>query len=56
MIMVLDNPSGYVTRIMRSEIFEIPEDVESFPLALELIAAVWIAKVCLLEIVFATIF
>ncbi|CAG8579004.1 568_t:CDS:10 [Paraglomus brasilianum] len=45
MLMALDNPSGYVMRLTKSDVFEIPEDVASFALALELIAAVWMSKV-----------
>lgn len=44
MLMILDNPAGYVVRITKSDLFEIPEDVESFPMAMELIAAVWMMK------------
>lgn len=45
MLMTLDNPAGYVMRLTKGDIFEIPEDVESFSLALELIGAVWMFKV-----------
>ena len=45
MLMSLDNPAGYVMRLTKSDTFEIPEDVESFALALELISAVWMFKV-----------
>ncbi|CAG8837549.1 10497_t:CDS:2, partial [Gigaspora margarita] len=44
MLMTLDNPAGYVMRLTKGDIFEIPEDVESFSLALELIGAVWMFK------------
>ncbi len=45
MLMSMDNPAGYVMRLTKSDTFEIPEDVESFALALELISAVWMFKV-----------
>ncbi|RUS34619.1 hypothetical protein BC938DRAFT_479469 [Jimgerdemannia flammicorona] len=38
MIMVLDNPAGYVTRITKIDLFEIPEDVE---IVLELIVSIF---------------
>ncbi|CAG8833630.1 18303_t:CDS:2, partial [Gigaspora margarita] len=44
MLITLDNLAGYVMRLTKGDIFEIPEDVESFSLALELIGAVWIFK------------
>ncbi len=47
MLMSLDNPDGYVMRLTKGNIFEIPENVESFALALELISAVWMFKVCI---------
>ncbi|CAG8705294.1 17961_t:CDS:2 [Cetraspora pellucida] len=40
-----DNPTGYIMRLTKSDLFEIPEDIESFALALELIGAVWMSKV-----------
>ncbi|CAG8471208.1 2286_t:CDS:10 [Diversispora eburnea] len=44
MIMTLDLPAGYVTRINKSELYRIPEDIESFNDAIELITAVWKSK------------
>nr|CAG8506175.1 14904_t:CDS:2 [Entrophospora candida] len=44
MIMTLDLPAGYVTRINKSELYHIPEDIESFNDAIELITAVWKSK------------
>jgi hypothetical protein len=43
-IMSLDNPSGYITRITRGDILEIPEEVLSFSKALKLIATTLNAK------------
>ena len=43
--MTLDLPAGYVTRINKSELYRIPEDIESFNDAIELITAVWKSKV-----------
>ncbi|CAG8548246.1 10741_t:CDS:10 [Cetraspora pellucida] len=37
-------PAGYITRINKSELYRIPEDVESFNDAVELITAVWKSK------------
>ena len=48
MLMLLDNPDGYVMCLnTKSNIFEIPENVKLFALALELISAVWMFKVCI---------
>ncbi|CAJ0876178.1 5051_t:CDS:2 [Entrophospora sp. SA101] len=44
MIMTLDLPAGYITRINKSELYRIPEDIESFNDAIELITAVWKSK------------
>mgnify|MGYP006951367578 CR=1 FL=1 len=45
MIMSLDLPSGYITRLTKSDLYYIPEDVGSFSKAIELITAVWKSKV-----------
>lgn len=44
MIMTLDFPAGYVTRLNKSELYQIPEDIKSFNDAIELIKAVWKSK------------
>ncbi|KAG9285781.1 hypothetical protein G9A89_013206 [Geosiphon pyriformis] len=45
MIIVLDVPAGYVTRIRKSSLYRIPEEVESFDTALDLLGAVWASNV-----------
>jgi len=45
MIMTLDLPAGYINRLSKSELFRIPEDIESFNKVIELITAVWKSKV-----------
>ncbi|CAG8544423.1 11317_t:CDS:10, partial [Paraglomus brasilianum] len=52
MIMSIDNPVGYVTRVTRSDFFEIPESVEFFSSALELIGAVLLSKVIFIILIF----
>jgi len=49
MIMTLDLPAGYVTRLNKSELYYIPDDISSFSKAIELITAVWKSKVVLLN-------
>lgn len=43
--MMLDLPSGYITRFIKSDFFYISEDVKLFSKAVELIMAVWKSKV-----------
>ena len=45
MIMTLDLPAGYINRLSKSDLFNIPEDIESFNKVIELITAVWKSKV-----------
>jgi len=44
MIMTLDLPSGYITRLTKSDLYYIPEDLGLFSKAIELITAVWKSK------------
>ncbi|CAG8741743.1 5213_t:CDS:2, partial [Funneliformis caledonium] len=44
MVMTLDLPVGYITRLIKSELYRIPEDIGSFGKAIELITAVWKSK------------
>jgi hypothetical protein len=44
MIVTLDLPAGYIHRLFKSDLYSIPEDIESFNKALELITAVWKSK------------
>ncbi|CAB4433185.1 unnamed protein product [Rhizophagus irregularis] len=39
-----DLPAGYITRITKSELYHIPEDIGSFSEAIKLITAVWRSK------------
>ena len=45
MIVTLDLPAGYVHRLSKSDLYSIPEDIESFNKVVELITAVWKSKV-----------
>ncbi|CAG8578678.1 2772_t:CDS:10, partial [Paraglomus occultum] len=44
MIMTLDLPAGYITRLSKSELYYIPDNISSFSKAIELITAVWKSK------------
>ncbi|CAG8681919.1 13622_t:CDS:2, partial [Funneliformis mosseae] len=44
MIMTLDLPAGYITRITKSELYYIPEDIGSFSEAIKLIAAMRVVR------------
>nr|CAG8533325.1 13869_t:CDS:2 [Entrophospora candida] len=45
MFMTLDNPAGYVFRLVKSSLYNIPVSFQNFTEALELIAAVWTMKI-----------
>lgn len=45
MIVTLDLPAGYIQRLFKSDLYSIPEDIESFNKASELITAVWKSKI-----------
>ncbi|CAJ0910374.1 12781_t:CDS:2, partial [Entrophospora sp. SA101] len=44
MLIFVDIPKGYICRLTRSIVYEIPTKIKSFYKALELISAVWTAK------------
>ncbi|PKY56054.1 hypothetical protein RhiirA4_549052 [Rhizophagus irregularis] len=41
MIVTLDLSAGYIQRLFKNDLYSIPEDIESFNKASELITAVW---------------
>lgn len=45
MIITLDFPAGYIHRLSKSDLYSIPEDIESFNESIELITTVWKSKV-----------
>ena len=45
MLIFVDIPKGYICRLTRSIVYEIPTKIASFYKALELISAVWIKDV-----------
>lgn len=50
MIVYLDNPRGYVCRIRRGELMEIPDNPENFPSVLTVLASVLNLKVSLIRV------
>nr|CAG8653771.1 11414_t:CDS:2 [Entrophospora candida] len=48
-VMYMENPKGYISRIRRGELFEIPDEEENFPSLLNIIAAVLNFKSAVLE-------